>query len=229
MAAAPSSKRQWRRVILYDTGALNGPEVTRRHIAPFLWQRGFWRIDEVVISHADADHFNGLPALLEYFLVRQITTTPTFAERNTKPVRLTLCGHRKARHPDAAGQDGDLWEMDDVRFEVLHRRHGAKDRKCPQPGAAVGRGNVLLLTGDLQDAGLDLVMAGPAARIDVLMSPHHGSKTSNTPALADWARPQVVVSCQRRPVGTYRPSNVFERGHPVSGHLAARGGHDPRS
>ena len=72
-------------------------------------------------------------------------------------------------------------------------------------------------------------MAKSAGKIDVLMSPHHGSKTSNTPALADWARPQVVVSCQRRPVGTFRSANVFEAaGDPISGHLAARCRYDSR-
>jgi competence protein ComEC len=39
------------RVLLYDAGALGGPEVTRRHIAPFLWSRGIRRIDEVLLSH----------------------------------------------------------------------------------------------------------------------------------------------------------------------------------
>jgi competence protein ComEC len=49
------------RTILYDTGALGGPDVTRRQLAPFLWSRGIRRVDEVFLSHADLDHFNGLP------------------------------------------------------------------------------------------------------------------------------------------------------------------------
>jgi competence protein ComEC len=40
------------RVLVYDAGALGGPEVTRRQIAPFLWHRGIRRIDEVLLSHA---------------------------------------------------------------------------------------------------------------------------------------------------------------------------------
>src|SRR5262249_43011768 len=46
------------RVLLYDAGAMGGPEVTRRHIAPYLWWRGHRRIDELFLSHADLDHFN---------------------------------------------------------------------------------------------------------------------------------------------------------------------------
>src|SRR5581483_4671645 len=47
------------RTILYDAGSLAGPEVGRRQIAPFLWHRGIRHIDEIVLSHADLDHFNG--------------------------------------------------------------------------------------------------------------------------------------------------------------------------
>jgi competence protein ComEC len=30
----------------------------------------------------------------------------------------------------------------------------------------------------------------------MLMAPHHGGRTANTPELAVWASPRVVVSCQ---------------------------------
>src|SRR5262249_30163703 len=49
------------RTLLYDAGAMTGPDVTRRQIAPFLWNHGLRRIDEVFLSHGVLDHFNGLP------------------------------------------------------------------------------------------------------------------------------------------------------------------------
>src|SRR5947209_1947132 len=78
------------RVLLYDAGALGGPDVTRRHIAPFLWSRGIRRIDEVFLSHADLDHFNGLPDLLDRFPVGQVTRTATFEDKKTPGVKFTL-------------------------------------------------------------------------------------------------------------------------------------------
>jgi len=71
------------RTCLYDAGAIAGPDVTRRQIAPFLWSRGIRRIDEVLLSHADLDHFNGLAALLERFAVGQVTCTPSFDKKTT--------------------------------------------------------------------------------------------------------------------------------------------------
>jgi competence protein ComEC len=40
------------RTLLYDAGAMTGPDVTRRQIAPFLWHRGIRRIDEVFLSQS---------------------------------------------------------------------------------------------------------------------------------------------------------------------------------
>src|SRR5213595_3666592 len=78
------------RTLLYDAGALAGPDVTRRQIAPFLWHQGIRRIDEVFLSHADLDHFNGLPSLLERFPVARVTLTPSFADKPIAGVGATL-------------------------------------------------------------------------------------------------------------------------------------------
>jgi competence protein ComEC len=36
--------------LLYDAGAMSGPDVAVRRIAPYLWNRGIRRIDEVILS-----------------------------------------------------------------------------------------------------------------------------------------------------------------------------------
>jgi competence protein ComEC len=162
------------RVLLYDAGSLAGPDVTRRQIAPFLWHRGIHRIDEVILSHGDLDHFNGLPDLLDRFAVGLVTCTPTFADKTTPGVRHTLdilqgraiplriikAGDRltvgdvslDALHPPAAGPKGD----ENARSLVLQIRHA---------------GHVLLLTGDLEGEGLRRVLNELSPRrVDVLIS-----------------------------------------------------------
>jgi competence protein ComEC len=78
------------RVLVYDVGTLAGPDAVRRSVAPYLWFRGIRRIDELFLSHADADHFNGVPELLRRFPVGRITLTPSFAEKPTPEVAATL-------------------------------------------------------------------------------------------------------------------------------------------
>jgi competence protein ComEC len=187
------------RTLLYDAGALGGPDVGRRVIAPYLWSRGIRRIDEVFLSHADLDHFNGLVQLLERFAIGQVSRTPTFADKGTTAVALTLATLAEHRVPVRILRAGDIREAGDVRLEVLHPPAVGPDGVENVRSLVLEvrhAGHSVLLTGDLEGAGQERVLALPRRRIDVLMAPHHGSPAANNAALAQWARPQVVVSCQ---------------------------------
>ena len=62
--------------LVYDAGALGSPEITTQSIASYLWHRGIMRIDGLVISHADVDHYNAVPGLLERFRVGTVYVSP---------------------------------------------------------------------------------------------------------------------------------------------------------
>jgi competence protein ComEC len=203
------------RVLLYDAGALGGPEVTRRHIAPFLWNRGVRRVDEVLLSHADLDHFNGLVELMDRFSVGQVTLTPTFAEKPTEGVRLTLNEIDRRQIPRRIVHAGDWLTAGDVQLEVLHPPpEGPEGNENARSLVLLVRhaGHALLLTGDLEGPGLARVLGLPEAYVDVLQVPHHGSRASNTPELAAWARPRVVVSCEGPPLGGVRAREPYTAG-----------------
>ncbi|MCI0464368.1 MAG: ComEC/Rec2 family competence protein [Gemmataceae bacterium] len=202
------------RTLLYDAGSLSGPEVTRRVIAPYLWQRGIRRIDEVLISHADLDHFNGLKALLERFAVGHVTCTPTFARRRTPAVGVTLEALDRHGIPSRIVRAGDRLSAGAVTLEVLHPPAVGPDGNENARSLVLlvrHAGHSILLTGDLEGPGLARVLAQPAPAVDVLQAPHHGSRLTNTPELAKWARPAVVVSCQGPPKGTARVAERFEQ------------------
>src|SRR5439155_22472401 len=71
------------------------------------------------------------------------------------------------------------------------------------------------LTGDLEGAGLDRVLALPPRKIDVLMAPHHGSRKANSPALARWADPRFVVSCQGPPRSATASAGAYDESRHV--------------
>jgi competence protein ComEC len=198
------------RTLLYDAGALGGPDVARRQIAPFLWSRGTRRIDEVFLSHADLDHFNGLMELLDRFAVGKVTCTPTFADKNTEGVRETLEALQARGVPIRIVKAGDVLSAGAVRLEVLHPpASGPEGNENTRSLVLEVRhaGHTLLLTGDLEGPGLDRVLGLPRRPIDIFQAPHHGSKLANVPELADWARPRVAVSSQGAPRG---PGGVQE-------------------
>ncbi|HEV3259579.1 MAG TPA: ComEC/Rec2 family competence protein [Gemmataceae bacterium] len=190
------------RTLLYDTGALGGPDVTRRQIAPFLWDRGIHRIDEVFLSHADLDHFNGLVPLMDRFAVGQVTCTPTFADKATRGVRLTLEAIGRRGIPVRVIRAGDRLSVGELDMEVLHPpARGPEGNENARSLVLLVRhaGHCLLLTGDLEGPGLVRVLKLPPRHVDVLMAPHHGSRVANRRELAEWARPAVVVACQGPP------------------------------
>lgn len=202
------------RVLVYDAGATTGPDVTRRHIAPFLWSRGIRRIDALILSHADLDHFNGVPQLTERFTIGRVISTPTFAQRDLAGMQKTLAALESRGLAVEIVHEGQRWQENDVSFEVLH----------PPAVGPAGKENArslvllvkhmdwsMLLTGDLEEAGLKQVLERKAPRIDVLMAPHHGSDKSNIPALAEWAKPALVLSSQTAPASERASVKMYEQ------------------
>jgi competence protein ComEC len=201
------------RTFLYDAGSMGGPEVARRQIAPYLWHRGIRRIDEVFLSHADLDHYNGLLPLLDRFAVGQVSCTPSFGDRQSAASVLTLTALERRGVPVRVLCAGDRLEAGGVTFEVLHPpARGPEGNENARSLVLLVRhaGHSLLLTGDLEGEGLTCLLARQPIRVDVLMAPHHGGKSANTSALAKWAGPRVVVSSQAKPRGSWRADPVYE-------------------
>jgi competence protein ComEC len=201
------------RTMLYDAGAITGPEVTRKQIAPFLWSRGIRRIDEVFLSHGDLDHFNGLSALLERFAIGQISCTPTFADRNAPGVQFTLKAIAAKGVPVRVLTAGDRLSAGAVQMQVLHPpAAGPEGRENFRSLVLLVRhqDHAILLTGDLEGPGLQQLLALPPLPVDVLMSPHHGSASANTKELAAWAAPHLVISCQGQPRTLAAANNPYK-------------------
>ena len=56
-----------------------------------------------------------------------------------------------------------------------------------------GRGGSALLTGDIESVAEGALAAQGLPQTDVVVAPHHGSRTSSTPALIGVLQPRVVV------------------------------------
>ncbi len=192
--------------MLYDCGRMGDPSVGRRIVAPALWRRGFTRIDHVFLSHADSDHYDGLPDLLDRFTIGDVFTQAEFEHSRDPSVhdllaRLARGGVRT--RPLVAGVE---WRFEDVSFRVLHPPEGwapeASDNERSLVLEIGYQGRSVLLTGDLERLGLELLLETPpeGAPFDLVVSPHHGARAANPTALFAWSRPRIVVVSQRSPV-----------------------------
>jgi len=184
------------RCFLYDCGTTAGPDVVRRVIAPYLWSRGIRDVDELFVSHADADHFNGIGELVRRFRVGRVTFTPSFAEKPAADVAEVVAILKRAEVPIRVVSAGQRFEAGDVSFEVLHPPAvGPPGVENERSMVLVVRhaGHSILLTGDLEKAGTDRVLSLAPTPADVLMAPHHGSKAAFPSGLRTWAAPKCVL------------------------------------
>lgn len=187
--------------LLYDTGPRFSADTDagQRLVRPYLRAVGASTLDALVVTHADSDHSGGAHSVLTGVSVKRLL------------VSLPPTHELRLARPDA--QDclaGTEWHWEGVRFRLLH----------PSP-EALGRGNngscVLridspygsaLLTGDIEaSAEHQLIVSGQALGADVLVVPHHGSRSSSTPEFLAAVLPDIAVFASG-----YR--NRFHHPHP---------------
>nr|WP_235012051.1 ComEC/Rec2 family competence protein [Caballeronia catudaia] len=197
-----------RHALLFDAGP--GPESTHageRITVPYLQAAGLYALDTLVISHSDSDHAGGAPAVLQSIAVRQMLAS--------LPAKDALWSDARARRAETLRcAFGQRWTWDGVEFRVL----------WPEPGPLAGKpnhqscvlkvtsaaGRAALFAADIEaDVERMLIARDSAAlRADVLIVPHHGSRTSSTEPFLDSVGPIAAIF----QVG-YR--NRFHHPHPT--------------
>jgi competence protein ComEC len=171
-------------LLVYDTGAKFSSQydVGQGIILPFLRGQGINKIDRLIISHGDNDHIGGAESLMRGIHTEEVLTSVPQKLSDYAPI---VC---------AAGQ---AWIWDQVKFTIL----------SPQPQAFVlendnscvlkiqSEHGTVLLTGDIE-AGAESWLVetyGKDLKADVLIAPHHGSKTSSTPTFLQAIQPDYVL------------------------------------
>ncbi len=183
--------------ILYDAGQFSSPAAATRSVAGYLWSRGIWHLDAVVLSHADSDHYNALPGLLERFSVGVVYVSPVMFEEDADALIALRESIERAGVPLREIYGGDrLATVCAADIEVLHPpRRGilGGDNANSIVLAIEHAQRRILLPGDLEPPGLEDVMAEAPTHFDVVMAPHHGSTRSNPAGFAEWCTPRWVV------------------------------------
>lgn len=187
--------------VLYDAGSLASPERTGTKIADTLLALGVRKIDTLIVSHADQDHFGSVPELIDLFPISEVRWHPTFAGAESWSVDQTRRAIKDAGIATVITSAGDTFAYGDVQFRVLHPTADQAFEEDNGNSLVISveyAGRRVLLTGDVEEEGADALMSSDISKTDVLLAPHHGGRTANTPSFADWARPAVVISSSGR-------------------------------
>ncbi|MFW6108783.1 MAG: DNA internalization-related competence protein ComEC/Rec2, partial [bacterium] len=190
-------------VVVCDCGCYGRTDVGRQIAAPALWHWGARRIDLLVISHADVDHINGIPSLLERFPVGRVVYSAALPRMEAGRQLLALLDARDIPHGPARAGQRIVVGRGNV-LDVLHPVAWTLDAYADNQNenslvvAARHQGRRILVPGDIQTvASTVLLRRGADLRADVLMVPHHGCAMANAPALAQAVRPAVAVCSNR--------------------------------
>ncbi|MDP3170512.1 MAG: DNA internalization-related competence protein ComEC/Rec2, partial [Polaromonas sp.] len=175
--------------LVYDSGPRFSRESDAGHrvLVPLLRAYGE-RVDMLMLSHRDSDHIGGAPAVL----VMQPQAVLLSSIEDNHPLQ--------ALRPSQRCVAGQRWSWDGVDFEVIHPSAG--DYATTQKSNAMScvlrifnGSSAALLAGDIELAQEQrLVAAGLDLKADLLLVPHHGSKTSSSAAFLDAVQPSLALA-----------------------------------
>ena len=171
-------------VLVYDAGPKFGAQFDMGEsvVLPFLAMTRIKQIDMLMISHGDNDHLGGASAILQNRYVKTILTSVP-EKFTTRRAQLCLAGMR--------------WRWDGVDFSILYPFNSSlefgNDSSCV---VKIDNGKQsVLLTGDIEKFAENQLLAQSinSLPVNLLIAPHHGSKTSSQRRFIAAVHPQYVV------------------------------------
>jgi len=192
------------RALLYDAGSMPPYELYRSVLRPALAAEGVRRLDAIIISHPNLDHFSAVLDTCRYVAVREVWVTSHFAPRGRGGAAGVLLDGldrlgvpvRHVHRGDAVTGTGSagieiLWPPPDPP-----RPLEANDSSIVLRVAYAGRS--VLLTGDIEQQPQQFLIQNECMAADVLMLPHHGHIKPWTGRFVEALRPRILVRSSGR-------------------------------
>jgi competence protein ComEC len=182
--------------LLYDAGPRFGDnDLGERVVLPTLRKLGVSALDLMLISHAHADHAGGAQAVAKGLPVKRVLS----GEPLELPVALQA----------EACESGRQWTWDGVQFSLWQWAAARESNPKSCVLQIEANGERLLLTGDIDTAAERALLDSPlAVPTDWLQSPHHGSRSSSSPALLAALQPAAALISRGQ-------GNAFGHPHPT--------------
>ena len=182
---------------LYDAGSLGAAGFGASNIASVLWHEHVEHLDTVVVSHADADHFNSLARLSEQFSIGRLLISKSMRDSRSSQVQSLIGEIESLGVPVVTVGRGDQWMAGEgVKVSVLAptaEGFGGNDNADSVVLLVADGQRKLLLPGDLEKDGLEFLLSQPVIDCDVVMAAHHGSPHSDPERFMEWSTPEWVV------------------------------------
>jgi competence protein ComEC len=215
--------------ILIDGGGATGDNfnIGERVIAPFLWKKKINRLESVVISHPHADHYNGLPFVLTNFQPKILWVNgmtgidPEYIELLELAGRLNI----EIKTPKT---DEVLFQDNSTQLKCLHNgippEYYLKNKHVSFEAQRLDTNDMSLVlkleTADnsfLFPADISAAMAKTLVsekrnlQADILLAPHHGSRSSMSFDFIKAVEPEyIAISAGRNNLFNFPDKSFLE-------------------
>ena len=200
-------------------GTFGSTDIGKRVIAPFLWQKGIDQLDAIVITHPDADHYNGLDFILKHFNPGSLWIRDWrghddnfrnllhLAEKKRIPVIVPERRHKLGTETDFITCLENTFIMSEhsgrMAMAGIRSNSGLVLKACSENFCTLFPGDI-----EKEDERILVAMHNDLGA-SVLLAPHHGSATSGTPEFLAAVSPQyLIVSARKSSAGLFPHARV---------------------
>ncbi|HUN56697.1 MAG TPA: DNA internalization-related competence protein ComEC/Rec2 [Candidatus Binataceae bacterium] len=186
------------RVMLIDGGGAFGGtfDPGERLVAPYLWSQKIMRVDYIVVTHPDRDHFGGLTFIARNFKPREFWTGGTSKDEDSYQEMVMAMAEAGAQS-QLCNTAAPPETIGGVSLRCLWPPRELTESKDNNESVVLRleyHGKAILFTGDLEaKAERELIATRMDVNATILKVPHHGSKTSSSEELLEAVRPELAV------------------------------------
>ncbi|MBW8034369.1 MAG: DNA internalization-related competence protein ComEC/Rec2 [Planctomycetes bacterium] len=195
------------RNVMFDAGSLMKSNCGGRVVNPFLRASGIGKLDALFLSHDDVDHINGVPEIAGSCKVSNVFVNDGFIN--------AVEGSRSARFLEECLEDRGL-ELKSLDSEILSSQFpeisiiwptgdvcgdaSVSDNDKAMVVLLEYAGRKMLICSDIERFGQEEILrANPGLKVDVIVMPHHGSKTNLVDGFVEKLGAEtIIVSCSER-------------------------------
>ena len=200
--------------ILVDAGDTKRTDSGKEIIVPYLHHSGVSRLDALIVTHPDQDHFGGALSIIRTFPVKELWIIDC-ARIEPKPEWQKIISEAYRRHITIRDiQRGVAYKEKFFEIKVIH----PDTKYCIDANTqsitfrAKGLGHSAVLTGDLTTQGEKEILATDIyLKSDVLKLGHHGSKTSSSKKFLNNVDPRLALISSGRKNRFRHPSKEIIR------------------